>query len=92
MPCSFTSLDKVRIEAALLFYGYDMTNEHSPWEVGLGWTINKNKPDFRGKQAVLDLQGKERFNFAGIEVDHGDSLIGGETIMLENKQAIWHSQ
>ena len=30
MPCSFTALDKVRIEAGLLFYGYDMTTDNTP--------------------------------------------------------------
>jgi len=43
MPCSFASLDKVRIEAGLLFYGYDMTNDHTPWEVGLGFTVHSHK-------------------------------------------------
>ena len=57
MPCSFASLDKVRIEAALLFYGYDMTDDHSPWEVGLGFTVNRSKGNFRGKDAVFALEG-----------------------------------
>ena len=43
MPCSFTALDKVRIEAGLLFYGYDMTEANTPWEVGLGFAIAKAK-------------------------------------------------
>ena len=85
MPCSFTALDKVRIEAALLFFGYDMTDEHSPWEVGLGFTVNRNKSDFRGKQAVFALQGKERFLPAGIVADHGDALVGGEELKLNGE-------
>ncbi len=88
IACSFTSLDKVRIEAGLLFFGYDMMAEHSPWEVGLGWTIDKKKPDFRGRDAVLKSQGKERFKYAGIVVNHNDCLMGGENIMLDNKQII----
>ena len=80
LPCSFTALDKVRIEAALLFYGYDMTDEHSPWEVGLGFSISGNKGNFRGKDAVFKLRGQERFRFAGISVDHSDALAGGETL------------
>ena len=53
MPCSFTALDKVRIEAGLLFYGYDMTTDNTPWEVGLGFTVNRTKADFRGKAALM---------------------------------------
>jgi len=83
MPCSFAALDKVRIEAALLFFGYDMTAEHSPWEVGLGFTVNPDKSDFRGKQAALAAQGKERFVAAGISIDHDDALAGGEALKLD---------
>lgn len=85
MACSFTALDKVRVEAALLFFGYDMTDDHSPWEVGLGFTINRNKGDFRGKDAVFGLKGKERFRLAGIVADHDDALVGGEKLILNDE-------
>ncbi len=86
LPCSFTALDKVRVEAALLFFGYDMTDEHSPWEVGLGFTVNRKKENFRGKDAVFSLEGQERFLLAGIAADHTDALIGGEKLMLDGAE------
>ncbi len=82
MPASFTALDKVRVEAALLFYGYDMTDEHFPSEVGLGWAVSRNAGDYRGKDAALAAKGKERFVMAGIEVDHDDMVVGGETLRV----------
>ena len=82
MPCSFGALDKVRIEAGLLFFGYDMTAEHSPWEVGLGFSVSRKKDDFRGKDCVFSLEGKERFLQAGIMMDHPDALMGGEQITV----------
>ncbi len=86
MACSFTALDKVRIEAALLFYGYDMTDEHTPWEVGLGFTVSHGKGDFRGKQALFGAEGKERFLGAGIVVESGDALAGGEKLMADGEE------
>ena len=86
MPCSFTSLDKVRIEAALLFFGYDMTDEHTPWEVGLGFTVNMGAGNFRGRNAVIASRGSERFVAAGIAVDHDDALAGGETLQLDGSE------
>ena len=85
LPCSFTALDKVRIEAALLFFGYDMTAEHTPWEVGLGFSVNLDKGEFRGRDAARASKGKERFVAAGITIDHHDSLAGGETLKLGDK-------
>ena len=76
MPCSFTALDKVRIEAGLLFYGYDMTAAHTPWEVGLGFTVARTKGDFRGKTALMAAKGRERIRNVGLIVDHGDAAAG----------------
>lgn len=86
MPCSFASLDKVRIEAALLFFGYDMTVEDTPWEVGLGFTVDRNKGEFRGKQAVTASEGQERFHAAGVSIDHDDALVGGELLKLDGAE------
>ena len=82
MAASFTALDKVRVEAALLFFGYDMTDEHFPSEVGLGWSISKFGADYRGKAAALAAVGSERFAGAGFSIDHDDILEGGETIRV----------
>lgn len=83
VPCSFTALDKVRIEAGLLFYGYDMTEDNTPWEVGLGFTISKNKGDFRGKDAAMAAKGKEVTNNVCLDIDHSDMVAGGETLSLD---------
>jgi len=85
MPCSFTALDKVRIEAGLLFYGYDMTEDNTPWEVGLGFTISKNKCDFRGKDAVMAAKGKEATNNVCLDIDHSDMVSGGEVLSMNGE-------
>ena len=82
MPCSFTALDKLRIEAGLLFYGYDMTEANTPWEVGLGFTVNKSKNDFRGKDALLSAKGNEAIRNVCLAVDHSDMLAGGEILSV----------
>lgn len=80
MPCSFTALDKLRIEAGLLFYGYDMTADHTPWEVGLGFTINRHKSGYRGHEAVMTAKGNERILNVCLTIDHDDMVNGGEVL------------
>lgn len=80
MPCSFTALDKVRIEAGLLFYGYDMTTDHTPWEVGLGFTVGKFKTGYRGHEALMNARGKEKIINVGLELDHPEMAEGGESL------------
>ena len=85
MAASFTALDKVRVEAALLFYGYDMTDDNYPSEVGLGWALSRSGADYRGKDAALAAVGSERSVFAGISIDHSDMVAGGETLRLDGR-------
>jgi len=86
MPCSFGALDKVRVEAALLFFGYDMTAEHTPWEVGLGFTVSQSKGKFRGKEALFSAKGKEHFLGVGVVVNHSDALGGGEKLLRADQE------
>jgi aminomethyltransferase len=80
MPCSFTALDKVRIEAGLLFYGYDMTTDHTPYEVGLGFTVSKSKTGYRGCEALAGARGREKVNNVCLVIDHDDMVNGGEEL------------
>lgn len=64
-----------RIEAGILSYGQDMDLETSPFEVGLDWQVDLDKPDFIGKAALqrIAARGVERkligLVFGGRRVD-----------------------
>lgn len=86
LPASFTTLDKVRVEYGLLFYPDDMNENTSPWEVNLGWAVNTQKADYRGKEAVLALKGQEKVKLVGLVCDLTDSADGGEKLYLDDKE------
>lgn len=86
LPCSFTCLDKIRIEAALLFYPYDMDERFTPWEVGLDWTLSK-RGDYRGKEAAFATKGKEKVNVVGISAKIEEDLEG-EAILLKDGEPV----
>ncbi|MGR3838837.1 MAG: aminomethyltransferase family protein [Cognatishimia sp.] len=86
MPCSFTALDKIRIEAGLLFYGYDMTEDNTPWEVGLGFTVSTTKGGYRGKDAVMVAKGQEKITNVCLDIAHSDMVAGGETLTLDGQE------
>jgi len=81
MPCSFAALDKVRIEAGLLFYGYDMTPDHTPYEIGLGFTVTEGKANYRGYRALNEKKGKETITNVCLDIQHDDMVAGGETLI-----------
>ncbi len=67
---SFNCIDAIRVEAALLFYPFDMDESNSPWEIGLGFAVSKNKAgDYRGKAACLAAKGQDKVRVCGIVAD-----------------------
>ena len=53
LPCGLGARDTLRLEARLCLYGNDLTEETTPLEAGLGWTVALHKPDFIGREALL---------------------------------------
>ncbi len=45
-----------RIEAGILSYQQDMDIETNPFEVGLGWQVDLEKPDYVGKEALAQIK------------------------------------
>lgn len=81
-PMGLLALDMVRIEAGLIFAGYDFSDETDPFEAGIGFTVPlKSKPDdFVGRDALIRRKDHPARKFVGLEIDaatdvgHGDCL------------------
>jgi aminomethyltransferase len=53
-PCGLGCRDTLRLEARFPLYGNDITDETSPLEAGLGWTVKlKSGGDFIGREALV---------------------------------------
>ena len=52
-PCGLGARDTLRLEAGMHLYGQDMDESVTPYECGLGWTVDtKGDRDFCGKTAL----------------------------------------
>jgi aminomethyltransferase len=82
IPCSWTALDLTRVEAALLFFPFEMPEgDTTPWEVNMDWAVDLDKKaDYIGKAAVLAAKGKERVKQAGMLVRHDAAVEAGAPI------------
>jgi aminomethyltransferase len=84
-PMGFEALDMVRIEAGLIFAGYDFSDQTDPFEAGIGFTVPlKSKPDdFIGRDALIRRKDNPMRKLVGIEIDssvdvgHGDPVHVG---------------
>ncbi len=74
LPISFSGLEMVHIESGLMAYGAEATEENTPWEVDFGWAISRTKKDFRGREALFALEGKEKVKLRGLVAEH-DAVV-----------------
>lgn len=79
MAASWTALDLTRVEAALLFFPFDMPEgDTTPWEVNMDWAVDLDKAgDYIGKAAVMKLRGRERVKQAGLLCDADQAVEVG---------------
>ena len=95
IPCSFTTLDWLRVESYLLFYPYDNSQMYpfenegpgdTLWELGLDFTVSPGKTGFRGAEEHYRLQGKERFKIYGVIADTDQVLDAGDELWADGKK------
>jgi aminomethyltransferase len=84
-PMGLVALDMVRIEAGLIFAGYDFSDQTDPFEAGIGFTVplKSKTDDFVGREALIRRKEHPNRRFVGLEIDanvdvgHGDCLHVG---------------
>ncbi|MBI3244008.1 MAG: aminomethyl transferase family protein [Chloroflexi bacterium] len=82
-PAGIWALDVARIEAGLIMLDVDYVSarratieaqKSSPFEIGLGWAVNLDKPNFIGRKALMkEKEQGSTWQFVGVEVEW-DSL------------------
>ncbi len=96
VPTSFTALDLLRVESALLFYPYDNSEmypyEDEPagdtlWELGLEFTVSPGKTGFRGAAAHEAARGRERVRVFGVLLEGGVAAAAGDAVLHEGVPA-----
>jgi len=89
IPCSFTTLDMLRVESYLLFFPFDNSEMYpfendlpgdTLWELGLEFTVSPGKTGFRGEAQHRHRQGKERFKIFGVLVDGDEPTAEGDLL------------
>lgn len=90
-PCGLGARDTLRLEAALLLYGRDITKNTTPFEARLGWLTQLERPrqpEFIGRQALLEAteRGPDKL-LVGLATDahtiprHGDDIAIGDSLV-----------
>ncbi len=84
-PTGLDALDMLRIEAGLIFAGYEFCDQTDPFEAGIGFTVPlKSKEDnFVGREALMKRKANPLRKLVGLQIDsqvevgHGDCVRMG---------------
>jgi aminomethyltransferase len=87
-PMGLAGLDLVRIEAGLVFAGYDFSDQTDPFEAGVGFTVAlKTKPaDFVGREALVRRKANPARVFVGLELEGREPVAHGDCVRLGRAQ------
>jgi aminomethyltransferase len=61
-PCGLGSRDTLRLEMCYPLNGSDLSPEHNPIEAGLGFFVDLTKPQFIGREVLVDAKEKGTAN------------------------------
>jgi len=95
-PMGLAALDMVRIEAGLIFAGYDFSDQTDPFEAGIGFTVplKSKTDDFVGREALIRRKEHPSRKLVGLDIDsnvdvgHGDCLHVGRAQVGEVTSSI----
>ena len=88
LPAGLGARDTLRLEAGYCLYDHELTEEITPLEAGLGWSVKLNKEaDFIGKQALADEKASGlRRKLVGIELRERGIPRAGYAILKDGER------
>ncbi len=77
-----------RIEAGLIFYGYEFDDKTDPYEAGIGFTValKTKEDDFIGKEELIKRKANPQKKLVGLELIGHEPAANGNTVHVGRGQ------
>lgn len=87
-PMGLEALDMVRIEAGLIFAGYEFCDQTDPFEAGIGFTVplKSKEDDFIGREALIRRKENPMKKLVGLEIDSNEAVGHGDCVRMGRAQ------
>jgi aminomethyltransferase len=60
-PCGLGARDVLRLEAGMPLYGHELTEEITPVQAGQQWALKTSKPEFIGRNALIEQMERDEY-------------------------------
>ncbi len=87
-PLGLDALDILRIEAGLIFAGYEFCDQTDPFEAGIGFTVplKTKEDDFIGRQALERRKASPQRTLVGLELAGNETAAHGDCVHAGRSQ------
>ena len=85
-PCGLGARDTLRLEASMVLYGHELTDDITPLEANLHFSVKLEKGDFIGREALVSKMDSPmtlagfRITGKGIVREQNEMTIGGKKV------------
>jgi glycine cleavage system T protein len=80
------ALDLFRIEGGFIIGGVEYDPTVSPYECGLGWSVELTKPDFQGKEALARDKDATSLRLTSVVLEDGGDEASGAPISVDGEE------
>ncbi|MFZ6049838.1 DUF1989 domain-containing protein [Pseudomonas sp. CR3202] len=82
VPLGLYALDMLRIEAGLVFAGYEFCDQTDPFEAGIGFCVplKSKQDDFVGRAALERRSGQPQRRLVGLELEGNEAAAHGDCV------------
>ena len=87
-PLGLDALDILRIEAGLIFAGYEFCDQVDPFEAGIGFTVplKTKEDDFVGRAALEPRKAAPQRTLVGLELEGNETAAHGDCVHVGRSQ------
>jgi aminomethyltransferase len=87
-PLGLEALDMLRIEAGLIFAGYEFSDQTDPFEAGIAFTVplKTKQDDFIGKSALIKRKQNPQRVLVGLELNGDEVAANGDSVNIGRNQ------
>jgi glycine cleavage system aminomethyltransferase T len=80
------ALDLFRIEGGFIIGGIEYDPNVSPYECGLGWSVELDKGDFQGREALARDKEATRLRLTSVVLERGGDEASGGEIFVDGEE------